>query len=307
MESVCLVFIFNHKYEQNIEKLRRIYKNRFSTMRFIVPFYNGNPDKEIISVYESSYYFEGYYIQTLYKLMEIDVDFFLFIADDLILNPHINEANFRDYFGLHGLKKCYLNEINMLNSSGGIGWMHSMYSSLPFFTKGVLWQRELPPYDEAMTRFEQFFGQSYKEKYDEQFFYTGRETDNIAELVQTFYENNKNSFDIPYPMAKGYSDVLIIRKDDLSDFSHMCGIFSSMDVFAEIAIPTSLVLLFRRDEVTHLVDTTYTAKLLWFDYTFFSKVADDYKHDFSAFYNEWNDDWLYVHPIKLSEWDVNSL
>ena len=55
MGKVCLVLIFNHKYEQNIEKLKRIYRDRFSMIRFMIPFYNGD-DKggEIISVYESS-------------------------------------------------------------------------------------------------------------------------------------------------------------------------------------------------------------------------------------------------------------
>ncbi len=304
MSKVCLVFIFNHRYEKNIEKLKKIYKNRFSLFRFIVPFYKGDENEEVIPVYESSYYFEGYYMQAAEKLAVLDADDFLFIADDLILNPHVNENNFRDYFGLAEEKGCYINDINMLNSPGGIEWMHAMYSSLPFFTKGILWQRELPSYEEAMGKFEQFFEQPYKETYDEEFFYTGNDIEKIKSLVQTFYDNNERSFNIPYPMAKGYSDIVILSKNDLRDFSRLCGIFSSMDIFAEIAIPTAIVLLFKKEDVSCIKNTDYISKLLWYDYEYFNNVVYRYKNDFNLFYDGWDSDWLYIHPIKLSEWNV---
>ena len=304
MQNVCLVFIFNHRYEQNIDKLKSIYKDRFSMIRFIVPFYSGEYNEDIIPVYESSYYFEGFFIQAFNRLMMLDVSDYLFVADDLLLNPCINEDNFRSFFGINGLKKCYINEINMLNSYGGIGWQHSMYSSLPFFSKGILWQRELPAYDDAMKRFEKFFGVQYKEKYDEEFFYTKSGMENINSLISTFYENNEHSFDIPYPMAKGYSDVLIMKKDDLSKFARLCGIFSAMDVFVEIAVPTSIVLLFEREEVSCLADTEYTARLLWFDFEYFRNVPDSYRYQISHLFDDWNKEWIYMHPIKLSEWDV---
>ncbi len=302
-QKAALIFIFNHRYEQNVEKLRRIYQDRFSIMRFIVPFCDDN-NEEIIPVYESSYYFEGFFMQAFDKLMVLDVDYYLFIADDLILNPEINEYNFREFFNLPDSKRCYINDINMLNSAGGIGWMHSMYSSLPFFSKGILWQRELPSYEDALKKFEEFFGEKYKEKYDEQFFYIRDDIDKVNTLIQTFYDNNNHSFDIPYPMAKGYSDVLILEKQCFKSFSRLCGVFSAMDIFAEIAIPSAIVLLFNRDEISCLMDTEYIARLLWFDYEYFATVANTYNHEFFNFYNNWNNNYLYVHPIKLSDWNV---
>ncbi len=304
MKKVCLVCVFNHRFENNIVKLKKIYGNRFSLMRFLVPFYRGEENEEIIPVYESSYYFGGFFIQALEKLMALDADYYLFAADDLILNPQINEENFRDFFGLNDTKKCYIDYIQMLNSAGGISWHHSRPSSLPFFSKGLLWRRELPPYSEAMSRFETFFGEPYKEKYDEKFFLCGDDINEINTLVQNFYDNNGHSFDIPYPMAKAYSDILILRKDSMCDFSKLCGIFSAMNVFVEIAIPTSLVLLFDREEISCLSDTIYSSKLVWHEPVFFKELNDKYQHKFSAVYENWDERTLYVHPVKLSEWIV---
>ena len=59
---VSLIVIFNHKFEQNINLLRKIYDGRFSNIFFILPFYKGN-DEDVISVYESSYSFQGYIYQ----------------------------------------------------------------------------------------------------------------------------------------------------------------------------------------------------------------------------------------------------
>ena len=48
--EVCLLIIYNHRYDDNIEKLERIYKNRFSDIYHIVPFYNGTIEN-VIPVY----------------------------------------------------------------------------------------------------------------------------------------------------------------------------------------------------------------------------------------------------------------
>ena len=103
---VCLVIVFNHRYDKNIKRLREIYAGKFSNIMFLVPFYDG-ADKDVCPVYESSFQFQGYLIQAFGKLSKMDVDYYMFIGDDLILNPQINESNFVDYFALQE-KEVYL-------------------------------------------------------------------------------------------------------------------------------------------------------------------------------------------------------
>ena len=67
--KICFIIVFNHRFDTNIEILEDIYKNRFENIYFIVPFYNGNR-KDVITVYESSYNFSGYYAQALEKIYD---------------------------------------------------------------------------------------------------------------------------------------------------------------------------------------------------------------------------------------------
>lgn len=99
--DICLVVIFNHRYDENITKLRIIYQNRFHKMRFLVPFYDGE-DKDVIPVYECSYQFSGYLIQAYNKLIADGAKYYFFIADDLILAPDINEDNVLQLLKMQG-------------------------------------------------------------------------------------------------------------------------------------------------------------------------------------------------------------
>lgn len=101
--KTCLVIIFNHRYDKNISKLRRIYGERFSDIKFLMPFYDGD-DADVIPVYESSYQFQGFLVQAYEKLKNISCTHYLFIADDLIINPKFTENNFADSIG--GSKVC---------------------------------------------------------------------------------------------------------------------------------------------------------------------------------------------------------
>ena len=95
MSKICLSFIFNHQYEKNIAKLREIYGDRFSTIRYLSPFSTYNDDQEVIPVYETSINFQGYIAQS-FKFLPNDCDYYIFCADDLLLNPDFNENNIID-------------------------------------------------------------------------------------------------------------------------------------------------------------------------------------------------------------------
>ena len=58
-QKVALIIIYNHQYNKNIDVLERIYKDRFHDIYHLVPFYRGDR-KNVIPVYESSHYFQGY-------------------------------------------------------------------------------------------------------------------------------------------------------------------------------------------------------------------------------------------------------
>jgi hypothetical protein len=66
--SICLIVVFNHRYEKNLAQLREIYKNRFSHVYYLMPFYQGK-DFDVIPVYESSFHFQGYFTQGFHRFL----------------------------------------------------------------------------------------------------------------------------------------------------------------------------------------------------------------------------------------------
>ena len=98
-KKVALIIIFNHRYDKNIKTLEQVYKNKFSNIYFLVPFYDGM-QPNVIPVYGNSYFFEGYLAQGFRHYFKEEYEHYLFAADDMILNPAITEDTYTSYFGL---------------------------------------------------------------------------------------------------------------------------------------------------------------------------------------------------------------
>ena len=91
MANICLSFIFNHQFEKNIPKLRKLYDDRFSTIRYLSPF-SKSTEPDIIPIFEKSIHFQGYFAQA-FRHLPRNCDYYIFCGDDLILNPSLNEDN----------------------------------------------------------------------------------------------------------------------------------------------------------------------------------------------------------------------
>lgn len=309
LPKVCLVVIFNHRFDRNLPLLRKIYGARFSNIRFLMPFYDGS-DVDVIPVYESSYQFQGYLIQAYDKLKDIPCSHYLFIGDDLILNPDFDELSFVSRTNMCG-KKFLSSSFSELNSPNKFKWKWTAGSSKPFYDAATSWQNSLCTYDEALSKFNDFFGVKYKETYDQDFFGdpnkpganvlgSWNNAKSFFNVVNYFIATNRNSLKIPYPMAGGYSDIFCVDKDSLFEFSRLCGIFSAMNLFVEIAIPTAAVLTYKRNDVEFLPGSS--TLLLWGNDR--NNFERKYDGDFGRLYREWDEKIFCVHPIKLSGWKV---
>lgn len=303
--SVCIVVVFNHRYDKNIDKLKKIYGNRFSRIVFLVPFYDGS-DADVIPVYESSYQFQGYFIQAYEKLMATGCEYFLMIADDMVLNPKYGESDILFYLGMKN-KKVGIDGISPLNGKGRFAWRHTRYSSRPFFHKSTEWRESLPSYDEAIDLFKEFWGGiPYPEVYEETFFapISGESEETFSRAKRDFLEWNQGKADIPYPMAMAYSDILFVRRDIMKVLFHRMGIFAGMNLFVEIAIPTAIVLSVRREEVSFFSELSGRGgKIIW-EKEEILKFSERCKNSYKNLIDIWDESWLYVHPVKLSSWEV---
>lgn len=301
MGKTCLVIIFNHRYDENISKLRMLYRERFSMLIFLVPFYSGN-DADVFPVYEGSFQFSGYLIQVYSRLMECDADYFLFTGDDCILNPCINENNVELEFRMSG-KEAFVPRIwEKINSDGRFGWVHARGVSIPFRSRAVRWKSELPSYEEAMDRFALFYQGEYEREYTDAFF--SRKLDQESETeyfmaIAEFLRLNGGSRKVLYPLAGGYCDFFAIKRERLFSIARLNGIFSAMNLFVEVAFPTSIVLEIPREKVQAANElSNYFSKIVWSE-SEKEELQSQFK-SISELKQKWPENVLFMHPIKIS-------
>lgn len=150
-----------------------------------------------------------------------------------------------------------------------------------------------------------FFQMEYGREYEDDFFvssYCQDDPKRLREEIENFIEQNGGDRKIPYPLAWGYSDIFMIKKEKLYNISRLCGVFSAMNMFAEIALPTAIVLSVERQEVVVMADTEYEYELAWEE----ERVVLDgkYSNSVKCLYEEWEKEKLFIHPVKLSKWTV---
>lgn len=300
--GVCLLIIYNHRYDENIEKLESIYKYRFKDIYHIVPFYDGVKEN-VIPVYECSFRFEGYVAQAL-KNIDKCYEYYFFVADDAILNPAIHEGNYKEWFGLTG-QSAFITFTESLRERKGWGINRRFMDPFPKFEKyqGTLWKDEIMSADEAFSiAKKQGYG---REEFvmDVSMVWNARKKLKeyprlILMFLRTLLLGKKYC---PYPIWGGYSDVFIIPGKDMNKVAHMLGVFAAMDLFVEEAIPTALHL--NCEELIEEKDLKAKSKTLWGNAAR-EEVENQYERSYQKLVDEWDENCLFIHPVKLSRWKM---
>lgn len=305
MTSVALIIIYNHQFLRNVELIETIYKDRFSHIYHLMPFYQG--DKEnIIPIYENSRYFQGYVTQGIKSFRREEYRHYIFAADDLMLNPAINENNYEEHFHLEA-DDCFLPNFRPLHEVT-FCW-HRVREAYEWRlnTDGVEAKGQLPDAASAQARFARHnltvaplrFEQIYAKprslsQWLDTFVY---DQVGFRRQIKSWLNPNK-TYALPYPLIGGYADLFVVSAACLPLFSHYCGVFTATELFVEVAIPTAMVLAASR--ISTEDDCRLHGKALWTQDDF--KVLEPFNQSFDALQRHFPETYLYLHPIKLSAW-----
>ena len=295
--KVALIIIYNHQYNKNIDIIERIYKDRFSDIYHLVPFYNGEKEN-VIPVYECSYYFQGYVSQGLHGFFKEKYSHYFFVADDLILNPIITENNYCDIFNL-GVNTSFIPRFITLHNVKR-NWARvreAFYWNIN--VSGVEASNMLPNYENALDKFSKFgltikplkFSQIWNLPNSWLSFSFGRK---FHEWFRFFCSYLKD-YNLSYPLVGSYSDIFIISANSIKEFSHYCGIFAATKLFVEVALPTSVVL--SSDEIVTEKDLNLQGKALWTTEDY--KELEKYEYSLTKLMDIFPPNYIYLHPIKL--------
>ena len=307
MAQVALIIIYNHKYDQNIPALEELYGERFSNIYHLVPFYSGTK-KNVIPVYENSFYFHGYIAQGLRDFYETTYQHYLFIGDDLFLNPVINESNYTNHFKLNR-ESCFFPGYQMLHefNRDGKRWerVTEAFHYKPNNVYGLETINEIPNYATAVKLFEGHGLSVEPLQYDQINTPVPKPKFNALRRLRRYYieqarrfKHKKKRFNTYYPLAGGYSDIFVVSSSVIKKFSHYCGVFATEKLFVEFAIPTALILA--AETIVQEKEMSLYGKALWSAEDF--KYLDKYEYHLDKLHNNFPCELLYLHPIKLSRW-----
>ena len=157
--KVALLVVYNHRYDKNIPIINELYKGKFSYVYHLVPFYDGDIEN-VIPVYDSSYYFQNYIAQAFTHIRRNNFTHYLIVADDMVLNPIINETSLWDEMGIE-LKDCYISRLSIMQERKNF-WPHTI-KALKYKVNqpGVEVEKILPSKEEAKKIFKKH-GISYE-------------------------------------------------------------------------------------------------------------------------------------------------
>lgn len=318
MEKLCLMIVFNHRYDQNIIKIKELYQNRFSNIYLLIPFYDGPAIEglHIIPVYESSHKFQGYIATAYQYILKTGIRYkhYVIIGDDLILNPSINENSILTYLNID-LNDSYIKALTPINKANGVVARRLRDEILEPFIKytGVEWKDKILPPQEAFMQYESKQGKKYPMKItwswlNSQLRYYYRVLNKKFKILYCFYQIFcvfqciclNRGFKLPYPLLKDYSDFLVINGDDMPSLCQMLGVFAAMDLFVEVAIPTAMALTCSSIKCEKDIDRIGVE--YWREKDI-QGIQLKFGCSLKRLYQDWDENVIYYHPIKLSRWN----
>jgi len=292
MTKIALLVVYNHRYDRNITRVQELYATRFSNIFHLVPFYDGKVEgAEVIPVYDNSYCFQGYISQAYTHLREHGFTHYFIIADDMILNPIVNENNLWQTVGVEE-DECFIAAKPACLQQVGYYWAHT-YRAIHYRIeqKGVEVRNILPSRPEA-----------------EQCFVNHNLPIGPVAWRAIINLNPKSwvkalmyipwNRHLDYPLLACYSDCFMVTEQAMEKFCTYCGAFAATRLFVELAVPTSLVLA--APKLKFEQDLALKDGAMW-DYTDNSWL-DPLNFSLDALYKHFPQDKLFVHPIKLSKW-----
>lgn len=289
--NIALLVIYNHRYDQNIPRIERLYAGRFSHIYHLMPFYDGS-QKNVIPVYDSSFYFQNYIAQAYHHIKNNGYTHFFVVADDMIINPKINETNLLKKVGLDS-KDCYISRLTIFQERRDLWYWMPMALKYRIKQTGVEVEKILPTKEEAIKQFELHHIPTSRIPLKRVL------TKNWNDFKQIVLKQLPFSLTLDYPLVGGYSDILIVPADIMPKFCQYCGAFAATKLFVEVAIPTALVL---SSPYAIKTDADLGIKRGDWPSAYINKMLKSCDFKLDKLLDNFPQGYLYLHPVKLSKW-----
>jgi hypothetical protein len=319
--KLCLIVVFNHRFDKNLPLLREYYGGKFAEIRFLMPFADDLEENEtdVISVHFSSYLYQGFFGEARKRLGQIECDGYVVVGDDLLLNPLLDQGNLHQKMGLP-LEDAYTKGLASLFDAP-ISWSRTRTTYRALFADGLEWHRLLPDREEAMERSKRY-GIKQRPLGFRNFspFCSKSGISSLGTAFAWFAERQHSrrlfsrfTHEVPYPLFYGYSDFLVLPKTGWNEFARFCEATAAMQLFVEAAIPLAMVLAYDQVQTELEYGELFDApnpkrrmsmrgiELQWQESDRI-EFENQFGLNLTRLIKNFPEDVLYFHPVKLSKW-----
>jgi len=315
--KTALIVIYNHHpHAENIPVVENIYGERFSDIYHLVPVAPGfapvarEGGPNVIGVHGKSFYFHGWMAQGLRHYFRDEYTHYFFIHDDLILNPAINEDNFREHLKLKRDDTAFTTNFYALHQR--LEWD---YAPQAWRFKGRI--EPLPSCEEALKRFAAHgleirplslhrsllargvymprpAGYSLRQKLAAPL----RRLKLVLRRLRRLAAWPADERKLAYPLVGGYPDLAVVPAGSIKEFCRYCAAFAEARLFVAIAMPTALALSCKKIN-TH-EDIPLWGWHYW-PYESWALMRSGYdEQKLNDLLENFPEECLFMHPVKLS-------
>lgn len=294
--KIALFILYNHHYTKNIDRLNELYKDKFSYIYHLIPFYKGDRN-DVIAVYDSSIQFNSFIAQAYQKVKKEGYTHYYVIADDMIINPVVTELNIFDVTGIPE-DSAYINDVRDNRTDP---------YEVPLFEKIMGWGIEvmniLPSKKNAIERMEKkrlwiLPSKIYALKW---LVHHALKCD-WRKVYHALYYIWRKDKDYIYPALWAYSDTILVPSMYMEDFARYCGALAGLNIFVEQAIPIAMYLSCENIVLGNTLKLKGITQLYTLGEEGKAKFEQRYNFSLQKLIDEYPSDVFYVHPIKLSKW-----
>lgn len=267
---ITLCVIFNHHHPRNIPILRRLYAGRFSRVVFLQPMVETDDD-DVITSYRGSYTFQGMIADARAELIAMDSSHYIFVQDDMLLDPRLNEGNVVELLNLKP-NGGFLPRLRELPENV-TEWVWSfrtawqvLHPNNVFAGSGVMQLLSyLPDANSASRVLEARYGirspvltcdpESMVNLESMNAFSANASSEQVTRtLMKGLFTDavDNRTLALPFPFARGSADFFVVGGDIFPQFARMMGVTAAALIFPEVAVPTMLPLI--ADHVTFPAD-----------------------------------------------------
>ena len=314
-DNASAVFLFNHRFERNLDKLDALYADRFPRRTYLMPFARSER-ADVCAVHETSWHFSGHVAQGAASFIDDTATHYVFISDDLILNPRFNADNIIRELGLPS-GAGYIKSLAPLDANR-YAWHRALPATIALKRNGAGfdWRAELPPEDDARAKFAAMGLADHVpsiQSVAQARHILGTVLPAAGYLTAPWMAKLRGK-PSDYPLLMGYADFFVVPASAIRQFAHLCGVFAALDIFAEVAVPTALALAcdtvitemmpgarFAEADAPRRADFPWQGTEFW-DPAETPAFAARYGNEWQRLMKEFPEQWLYVHPVKLSQW-----